>query len=63
MQQELGHLGFAAIALDWERPFLDPSMPGQRLYVQGKAGLPLVIPTVLALDRLDNGDRLQRPVL
>ena len=32
MSQGLGRLGFAAIALDWERPFLGPCMPGPLQY-------------------------------
>ena len=61
MQQGLGKLGFAAIALDWERPFLGPA-------IQAKSGL-LIILTMLRVlmrwlaDKLDTGDRLQRPVI
>ena len=61
MQQGLGKLGFAAIALDWERPFLGPA-------IQAKSGL-LIIPTMLRVlmrwlaDKLDTGDGLQRPVI
>ena len=31
MAQGLGRLGFAAISLDWERPFLGHYMPGHQL--------------------------------
>ena len=63
MQQGLGRLGFAAIAIDWERPFLGPL----HAWSAGRQG-GLVIPTMLRVlmgwiaDRLDGGDRLQRPV-
>ena len=66
MAQGLGRLGFAAISLDWERPFL------RLLYawssaMQGKPGL-MKIPAVLRVlfswlaDRFEKGDRLQRPL-
>ena len=66
MQQGLGRLGFAAIAVDWERPFLGP-LHAWSAAIQGRQG-GLVIPTMLRVlmgwiaDRLDGGDRLQRPV-
>ena len=67
MQQGLGKLGFAAIALDWERPFLGPPHAWSAA-IQGKSGL-LIIPTMLRVlmrwlaDKLDTGDGLQRPVI
>ena len=66
MQQGLGRLGFAAIALDWERPFLGP-LHAWSAAIQGREGL-LVIPTMLHVlmtwlaEKLTSGDRLQRPV-
>ena len=66
MQQGLGRLGFAAIALDWERPFLGP-LHAWSAAIQGREGL-LVIPTMLRVlmtwlaEKLTSGDRLQRPV-
>ena len=47
-------LGFAAISLDWERPFLGPLYAWSSA-IQGKPGL-MKIPTML------KGDRLQRPL-
>eukprot|EP00439_Symbiodinium_sp_Y106_P030423 s1536_g3.t1 len=66
VQQGLGRLGFAAIALDWERPFLGP-LHAWSAAIPGRPG-GLVIPTMLRVlmgwiaDRLDGGGRLQRPV-
>ena len=66
MQQGLGRLGFAAIALDWQRPFLGP-LHAWSSAIQGKTGQ-LIIPTMLRVlmrwlvDKLDTGKRLQRPV-
>ena len=65
MAQGLGRLGFAAIFLDWERPFLGPLYAWSSA-IQGRQG-PMTIPTVLKVffswlaDRLEGGDRLQRP--
>ena len=63
--QGLGRLGFASIALDWERPFLGP-LHAWSSAVQGKSG-PLTLPTMIRVlcgwlaERLDNGGRLQKP--
>ena len=43
--QGLGGLGFASMALDWERPFLGP-LHAWSSPVQGKAGY-LTLPTML----------------
>ena len=65
MSQGLGRIGFAAIALDWERPFLGPLYAWSPA-IQGKAG-PMKLPVMLRLlmswlaDRLEGGERLQRP--
>ena len=65
MAQGLGRLGFAAISLDWERPFLGPLYAWSSA-IQGRQG-PMTIPTMLRIifswlaDRLEGGDRLQRP--
>ncbi len=65
MAQGLGRLGFAAISLDWERPFLGPLYAWSSA-IQGRHG-PMTIPTMLRVifnwlaDRLEGGDRLQRP--
>ena len=59
----LGRLGFASIALDWERPFLGPLHAWS---VQGKSG-PLTLPTMIRVlcgwlaERLENTGRLQKP--
>ncbi|CAE7384788.1 unnamed protein product [Symbiodinium microadriaticum] len=61
----LGRLGFAAIALDWERPFLGP-LHAWSSAVQTKIGK-LTVPTMLRVlclwlaERLEAGGRLQRP--
>ena len=61
----LGRLGFASIALDWERPFLGP-LHAWSSAVQGKPGA-LTLPTMVRVlcgwlaDRLDSGGRLQKP--
>ena len=66
MAQGLGRLGFAAISLDWERPFLRPLYAWSSA-IQGKPG-PMKIPTMLRVlfswlaDRFEKGDRLQRPL-
>ena len=66
MAQGLGRLGFAAMSLDWEKPFLGPLYAWSSA-VQGCQG-PLKVPTILRVlgsriaDRLEKGDRLQRPV-
>ncbi|CAE7693021.1 DSK1, partial [Symbiodinium necroappetens] len=63
--QGLGRLGFAAIALDWERPFLGP-LHAWSSAVQTKVGM-LTVPTMLRVlclwlaERLEAGGRLQRP--
>ena len=63
--QGLGRLGFAAIALDWERPFLGP-LHAWASAVQAKVGV-LTIPTMLRVlcrwlaGRLAEGGRLQTP--
>ena len=63
--QGLGRLGFASIALDWERPFLGP-LHAWSSAVQGKLG-PLTLPTMVRVlcgwlaDRLESGGRLQKP--
>ena len=65
MGQGLGRLGFAAILLDWERPFLGPLYAWSSA-IQGKSG-PMKIPAMIKVlfcwlaDRLETGDRLQRP--
>ena len=65
MSQGLGRLGFAAIALDWERPFLGPLYAWSSA-IQGKTG-PMKLPVMLRVlmswlaDRLEGGARLQRP--
>ena len=65
MAQGLGRLGFAAISPDWERPFLGPLYAWSSA-IQGRQG-PMTIPTMLRIifswlaDRLEGGDRLQRP--
>ena len=65
MSHKLGRLGFAAIALDWERPFLGPLYAWSSA-IQGKAG-PMKLPVMLRVlmswlaSRLDGGERLQRP--
>ena len=61
----IGRLGFAAISLDWERPFLGPLYAWSSA-IQGRQGR-MTIPTMLKVlfswlaDRLEGGDRLQRP--
>ena len=63
--QGLGRLGFASIALDWERPFLGP-LHAWSSAVHGKSG-PLTLPTMIRVlcgwlaERLENGGRLQKP--
>ncbi|CAE7312401.1 abhd17c, partial [Symbiodinium microadriaticum] len=63
--QGLGRLGFAAMALDWERPFLGP-LHAWSSAVQTKVGT-LTVPTMLRVlclwlaERLEAGGRLQRP--
>ena len=63
--QGLGRLGFASIALDWERPFLGPLHVWSSA-VQGKPGA-LTLPTMVRVlcgwlaDRLESGGRLQKP--
>ena len=63
--QGLGRLGFASIALDWERPLLGP-LHAWSSAVQGKPG-PLTLPTMVRVlcgwlaDRLESGGRLQKP--
>ncbi|CAE7923836.1 unnamed protein product, partial [Symbiodinium sp. KB8] len=65
--QGLGRLGFAAIALDWERPFLGP-LHAWSSAVQTKLGM-LTVPTMLKVlclwlaERLEAGGRLQRSAL
>ena len=66
MQQGLGRLGFAAIALDWQRPFLGP-LHAWSSAMQGEPGQ-LIVPTMLRVfmrwraDKLDTGEmRLHRP--
>ena len=54
MSQGVGRLGFAAIALDWERPFLSPLYAWSSA-IQGKTG-PMKLP-----DCLEGGDRRQKP--
>ena len=61
MAQGLGRLGFAAVFVDWEKPFLGP------LYAWSSA-IPLKVATMLRAlghwiaDRLEKGDGLQKPV-
>ena len=50
MSQGLGRLGFAAIALEWERPFLGPLYAWSSA-IQGKAG-PMKLPVMLSVDEL-----------
>ena len=63
--QGLGRLGFASIALDWERPFLGP-LHAWSSAVQGKPGA-LTLPSMVRVlcgwlaDRLESGGRLQKP--
>ena len=65
MAQGLGRLGFAALALEWERPFLGPLYAWSSA-IQGKIGemrIPVMI-RVLCLwiaERLEGNDRLQAP--
>ena len=60
MSQGLGRLGFAATALDWERPFLGP-LHALSAAIQGKQGL-LTLPSMLrVLMELGEGERLQIP--
>ena len=65
MSQGLGRLGFAATALDWERPFLGP-LHAWSAAIQGKPGL-LTLPTMLRIlmewlaGKLGGGERLQAP--
>ena len=65
MAQGLGRLGFATIALDWEKPFLGP-LYARSSAIQGKTG-PMKLPVMLSVllswlaDRLEGGARLQRP--
>ena len=47
MAQGLGRLGFAAICLDWERPFLGPLYAWSSA-IQGRQG-PMTIPTMLQI--------------
>ena len=67
MAQGLGRLGFAAIALDWERPFLGP-LRAWSSAVQGKTGL-MTVPTMVRVlaawlaGRLARDDRLQKTKL
>ena len=65
MSQGLGRLGFAAIALDWERPFLGPLYAWSSA-IQGKTGpmkLPVMLKNLLGwlADTFEGGDRLQKP--
>ena len=59
MAQGLGRLGFAAISLDWVRPFLGP-LHAWSSAIQGRQG-PMTIPTMLRIifswlaDRLEGG--------
>ena len=65
MAQGLGRLGFAALALEWEKPFLGPLYSWSSA-IQGKIGgmkIPVMI-RVLCLwlaERLEGCDRLQAP--
>ena len=65
MAQGLGRLGFAATALDWERPFLGP-LHAWSSAVAGKSGK-LTLPTMLRVlmewlaERLGGRERLQQP--
>ena len=65
MAQGLGRLGFAALALEWEKPFLGPLYSWSSA-IQGKIGgmkIPVMI-RVLCLwlaERLEGNDRLQAP--
>ena len=47
MAQGLGRLGFVAISLDWERPFLGPLYAWSSA-IQGRQG-PMTIPTMLSV--------------
>ena len=51
--QGLGRLGFASIALDWERPFLGP-LHAYSSAVQGKPGA-LTLPTMVRVLRVASG--------
>ena len=63
--QGLARLGFASIALDWERPFLGP-LHAWSSAVQGKSG-PLTLPTMIRVlcgwlaHRLKNGGQVLKP--
>ena len=65
MAQGLGRLGFAATALDWERPFLGP-LHAWSSAVAGEPGK-LTLPTMLRVlmewlaERLGGRERLQQP--
>ena len=67
MAQGLDRLGFAAIFRDWERPFLSPlyawssAIQGRPIRAYDPAGYAESPFTWLA-DRLEKGDRLQRPL-
>ena len=65
MSQGLGRPGFAAIALDWERPFFRPLYAWSSA-IQGKTGsmkLPVMLRVLMSwlADRMEGGDRLQKP--
>ena len=60
-----GRLGFAAVSVDWETPFLGPLYAWSSA-IQGKSG-PMQMPAMIKVlfcwlaERLETGDRLQRP--
>jgi hypothetical protein len=65
MAQGLGRLGFSAMALDWERPFLGPLYAWSSA-IFGKPGIkrvPVMLRVLMSwiADRLCRGERLQRP--
>ena len=65
IEKKLAELEAGAISLDWERPFLGPLYAWSSA-IQGRQG-PMTIPAMLRIifswlaDRLEGGDRLQRP--
>ena len=62
MSQRLGRLGFAAIALDWERPFLGP-LYAFRETGEGGSDATVMLRVLMSwlANRLEGGERLQRP--
>ena len=64
MAENLNKVGFAAICLEWERPFLEPLYAWSSA-IQGRQG-PMTLAAMLKVlfswlaARLERGDRLQR---